>query len=123
MLVENLHQHAIGMAEIVVLIAQLVGPFSSVEEVVPEPPDDHQKRKHLVTGGVARPLDHGLYDLRTSAGTKVQVRKVVGQFAICEVAMAKIGELTGERADIQHADIDPVVYHVTDRVGLRKAAL
>lgn len=123
MLVENLHQHTIGMAEIVELIAQLVSPFSSVEKVVPEPPDDHKKRKHLVTGGVTRPLDHRLHDLRTIAGTKVEVRKVAGQLAISEIAMTKICEFTGERADIQHADIDPVVYHVTDRVGLRKAAL
>lgn len=41
MLVENAHQHTIGMGEIFELVAQLVGPFGSVEEVVSEPPDDH----------------------------------------------------------------------------------
>lgn len=69
MLVKNMHQHTIGMGEIVELIAQLIGPFGSVEEVVPEPPDNHEKRKHLITRGVAHPLDHGLHDLRTITGT------------------------------------------------------
>lgn len=123
MLVENAHQHTIGMGEIVELVAQLVGPFGSVEEVVPEPPDDHQKRKHVITWGVARPLDHGLYDLRTVTGTKIQVRKVNGQLAIGEIAMPEIGKLVGEWAGVQHTNVDPVVYHVTDRAGLRKAAL
>lgn len=57
---EHAHQDAVRMDEILALIAKLVGPFCAVEEIVAQPPDDHQQGEHPVTWVAVLALDDSL---------------------------------------------------------------
>lgn len=92
MVVQQSHQNAVRVREIVALAAKLVGPFLAVEKIVAQPPNDHQQTQHPVTWVIICAFDDYLHELWVVRRAKIEKREVAGQSPIGEVTSPKVGK-------------------------------
>ncbi|MDF2113966.1 hypothetical protein PY365_00140 [Roseiarcaceae bacterium H3SJ34-1] len=75
------------MGEIRKLTLELVSPFLAVEEVVAEPPDDHQHGEEPIAWIGVAAIENRLDDSGLVGGAQMQMRIVMSEGAVGEIAL------------------------------------
>ena len=115
---QHLHEHVVRGSEIVELLVQLVLLLHSVEEVIAEAEHDDEQGGHAAAWVVVAAVDHGAHHGLSVRISEMQMVEVIGEFAICVIALPEVGELSVERLSVERAAILRPIDRVADRLGV-----